>query len=681
MVLGVLNVADQFAAGFSGAQTFAANQARTDSLRQSQQETQLKLDAESNRTLSDQLANKGYFDLNASNSDGILNLSTTKLLENDKELALQLFNRIPTLKTATLDNGVKVGVEAVDYFKSDDGSISFIMQRSDNGKRVPLTQGRTESGDDVIAKFSPEDLDKVAGTAMVDVLSNGGFGSRFAYMQQLENMRKAEVRAETERAANELAANSTEPGAQAMASQLSFLLRTTDDIEALETIATDFGVDLEAVRKTAAAKTQANITAANADTTPDTGDAQPDATPAEITGDLSAVASARQSLEDLRKDIKAGSQRGIGSENQKLINTAKEDLDSTLEALPEIQKLREEQNALPNNRRGQTEKAQIAAKIRKEKERLIKLSQEDGGAKDPEGGDATPPALPELTREQLIPLIQEASQNPEYISRTRQVLQNAGVTNLTQLRQAVKQNRVPPKEANDAIVAAAMFAASQPGAKYDAAEYVQRFRNQVLRSSQTYDLEDAIEDDRKERTLDQTIASNQTTKARLSLDRRKFFRTLAQDEDIQQPVLEDFENIFKAFDTAQDKGDTVDESRDIQAAFRTLGSRLKGSPGSPMYESAKKLWPNATAEYIRQAAIEEGAPTIPDWFKDFLRGDSPLSIGDLSRNLVRRADGVIGIMDPDGAGQIYESPITIGRLRQLMSVDESTFMGLEERRF
>ena len=76
MVLGVLNVADQFAAGFSGAQTFAANQARADQMRQNQQVTQLKLDAESNRTLSDQMNNKGYFNFEASNPDQILNVNT-----------------------------------------------------------------------------------------------------------------------------------------------------------------------------------------------------------------------------------------------------------------------------------------------------------------------------------------------------------------------------------------------------------------------------------------------------------------------------------------------------------------------------------------------------------------------------------------------------------------------------
>ena len=707
MVLGVLNVADQFAAGFSGAQTFAANQARTDQMRQNQQVTQLKLDAESNRTLSDQMNNKGYFNFEASNPDQILNVNTLKLLENDKELALEVFNKIPALNTATLENGVKVGVRAVDYFKNDDGSVSFIMQREDNGKRVPLTQGRTERGDDVIAKFSPEDLDRATGTAMVDVLSNGGFASQFGFMKTQAALYPHELRADAERQANELAANSAEPGAQAMASQLSFLLRTTptDDIETLEQIAIDFGVDLEAAKKNAAAKAQANQTAGDADTTPDAGGTQPDATTTQTTGpnDLSWLGDASNKDKRLAESLDKERTRIRNSISNKLTPKVREEREARLEEIErELGVLEESTAANPIGRLSRDEQRDLtrarankknaerelqefrdkglredSSQIRLREERLAKANgmietlEAKMKPKAEEEKEETPPALPKLTREQLIPLIQEAAQNPEYVARTRQVLQNAGVTNLTQLREAVKQNRVPTKEANDAIIVAAVFAAGQQGANADAATFVERFRNQVLRSSQTRTLDTAIDDDRAERTLEANIDAAQTTKARLRLDLQKFKRQLRLDGDIPNDVLDDQDKIFDEFNTILADGTDIADSTNLAKTFTRLRTRLMGLKGSPNYEGAKKVLPGLYARYMLEVGRNEGAASIPDWFRDIFRSDSDTGIiGNLAPNLVTNSDrSKIGIRDPDGSDVVYESPVATGRLRQLMGID------------
>lgn len=682
------------------------------------QEKQLReFEKQDNAAFVGQLSNMGLLDLKASNKEGILNTDVDTLFANNKEVALRLANSIPALNQAELENGQKVGTKVVDYIRNDDGSTSFILEREDNGKRVPLTQGRTELGDDVVAKFSSEDLQRVVNTQMVDALEKGGFGSQFGFMQTTAALHPHQLQAEIQRKAAEDAANSSQPGAQEMASQMSFLVTQTDDVETLEKYASDLGLDVDAIRAKAAADAQANADAAGNTTSPDgtTPDATtPDATTTQTTGpnDLSWLDDASGKDRRLATKLDKERERLRNSISNKLSPKVREEREARLEEIErELGVLQESTAANPIGRLSIDEQRDLtrarankknaerelqefrdqgfredSAQIKLREERLAKANssiEQLEGKMRPETKSApqSKPVLPPLSADQLRTSIMEVTNNPEFVTRTRQVLQNAGVTSLSQLRDAVEQNRVPPKEANDAIIAAAVFAANQPGAKQDAAEMVQRFTNLVQRSSQTYDLEDAIDDDRLERTLEANIDAAQTTKAKLSLNRRKFFRELQKDGDIQQPVLDDFENIFEAFDKAQEEGDTVDESRDIQAAFRVLGSRLKGTPGSPNYESAKKLWPNATAEYIRQAAIEEGSPTIPDWFKDFLRGDSPLSIGDLSRNLVRRADGVIGIMDPDGSGQVYESPITIGRLRQLMSVDESTFMSLREERF
>lgn len=692
-------------AGLQGAAGYNRGVQQSQSNALLQEKQRREFETQDNAALVSQLSNKGLLNLEASNKDQILNTDIETLFRDNKEVALQLANRMSVLNQAEKEDGGKVGTKAVDYLINEDGSYSFIMEREDNGKRVPLTQGRTELGDDVVAKFSAEDLSRVVNTQMVDVLEKGGFGSKFGFMATTAALHPHQLQAEIQRKAAEDAAASTQPGAQEMASQMSFLVTQTDDVPTLEKYATELGLDVNAIRDKAAADAKTNADASGTTT-------QPDDTTTQTTGpnDLSWLddASGKDKLAARQLDNKRT--RLKNSISNKLSPKVREKKEADLEEVErKLGVLQEATAAYPIGRLNNAERKELrdAEFSKKLAERELAKYREDGLREDsaqitlrenrlaeanstiekiegkmrPEPAPQPNPVIPPLSADQLRTSIMEVTNNPELVTQTRRVLQNAGVTSLSGLREAVQQNRVPPKEANDAIIAAAVFAANQPGAKEDAATMVQRFTNLVLRSSQTYDLEDAIDDDISERTLEANISAAQTTKARLSLDRRKFIRELQKDGDIQQPVLDDLENIFTAFDKAKEKGETVDESRDIQATFRVLGSRLKGTPGSPNYESAKKLWPNATAEYIRQAAIDEGSPTIPDWFKDFLRGDAPLSIGDLSRNLVRRADGVIGIMDPDGAGQIYESPITIGRLRQLMSVDESTFMSLREERF
>lgn len=630
------------------------------------QEEQLrKFEQEDNAALVSQLSNKGLLNLEASNKDQILNTDVETLFRDNKEVALQLANRLKVLNQAEKEDGGKVGTKAVDYLINEDGTYSFIMEREDNGKRVPLTQGRTELGDDIVAKFSAEDLSRVVNTQMVDVLEKGGFGSKFGFMATTAALHPHELRAEIQRKAAEDAAASTQPGAQEMASQMSFLVTQTDDVDTLEKYATDLGLDVDAIRAKADADAKANADAAGNTTSPD--DTQPDATTTQTTTDLTAVASANKSLQGLRKLMEPKSKRGIGRENAELIDTAKKDLDNALEALPEIQKLREQQNALPNNRKGQTEKAQISAQIRKEKERLIELSQEDNleAKKEPA------PIIPPLSAEQLRTSIMEVTNNPEFVTRTRQVLQNAGVTSLSQLRDAVEQNRVPTKEANDAIIAAAVFAANQPGATESAATMVQRFRNQVLRSSQTYDLEEAIDDDRADLTLAANIDAAQTTKARLRMDTQKWIRTLRQDGDIPENILNDQDAIFDEFNNILENDIDIADSTGLAKTFTRMRTRLMGLKGSPNYEAAKKVLPGLYARYMLEVGRNEGAADVPDWFRDIFRGDADKGIiANLAPNLVTNSDRTkIGIRDPDGSDVVYESPVATGRLRQLMGID------------
>lgn len=693
--------------GLRGATQFNQGQQQARSRAISDEKTMRELESEDNKALAGQMSNMGLLNFQASNKDQILTTDYASLLERSPEVALRLANQIPALNTAELENGSKVGVKAVDYIKNDDGSYSFVMERNDNGKRVPLTQGRSEMGDDVVAKFSAEDLNRAMNEQMVDVLSKGGFSSEFGFMRQAGNLYGHEVKAAAEQAALDEAAKSNQPGAQAMASQLSFLVRNTDDISTLEQIATDMGVDLGAVKQKAADDAAAN----NASATPN---ATSGARTANAYEDTSWIDDASPTDRVKSNRLLKDRQRVINSINNKLSDKVREQreariaqIDAELEVLKEataadpvgrlttaerreLNLMRTQRDAAKRNldaaisngaRADSTIVKKTQASMQEADARIAELQAKMQDKQD-SPATSSEPVIPALTKEQLVPLIEEAANNPEKVAQTRQTLARAGVTNLNQLREAVEQNKVPTQAANDAIIAAAVFAAAQPGANADAATFVERFRNQVLRSSQTRTLDAAIDDDREERKLAQTEFSNQTARMNANRLRAAHQRTLRQDGDITQEVLDDQKAVFDALKLVRDGDVDLEESTEVQAAFRRLGSRLKGQPGSPQYESAKKVMPGLIAEYIREVGIAEGAPTIPDWFKDIIRGDSPLSIGDLSRQLVRRRDGVIGIMDPNGSGEVYESPVSIGRLQQLMSVDGAVFTStLPERQF
>ena len=77
------------------------------------QEEQLrKFEQEDNAALVSQLSNKGLLNLEASNKDQILNTDVETLFRDNKEVALQLANRLKVLNQAEKEDGGKVGTKA-----------------------------------------------------------------------------------------------------------------------------------------------------------------------------------------------------------------------------------------------------------------------------------------------------------------------------------------------------------------------------------------------------------------------------------------------------------------------------------------------------------------------------------------------------------------------------------------
>lgn len=669
------------------------------------QEKQLReFEQEDNAAFVGQLSNMGLLNLEASNKEGILNTDVDTLFSNNKEVALRLANSIPALNQAELENGQKVGTKVVDYIRNDDGSTSFILEREDNGKRVPLTQGRTELGDDVVAKFSSEDLQRVVNTQMVDALEKGGFGSKFGFMQTTAALHPHELQAEIQRKAALDAANSSQPGAQEMASQMSFLVTQTDDVETLERYATDLGLDVDAIRAKAAADAQANADAAGSTTSPDgtTPDATtPDATTTQTTGpnDLSWLDDASGKDRRLATKLDKERERLRNSISNKLTPKVREEREARLEEIErELGVLQESTAANPVGRLSIDEQRDLtrarankknaerelqefrdqgfredSAQIKLREERLAKANssiEQLEGKMRPEPEKQPEPVLPPLSPDQLRTSILEVTNNPEFVTRTRQVLQNAGVTSLSQLRDAVEQNRVPTKEANDAIIAAAVFAANQPGANADAATMVERFRNQVLRSSQTYTLDAAIDDDQKERQMQQTEFSNNTARMNALRQARELTRKFKKDAtDGQGPVNTLYGDIVENVHADElEFGDRANENtRKFAANVRKLYafSTTDNAAGA----KAREVMPDVLARVVLELGEEKTSSGLWGFFRDVIGGEAEAQLGNLSGRMVRNAKGEIGIRDPNGRTVVYEGVPTSGEIAEVLGSD------------
>ena len=662
------------------------------------QEKQLReFETQDNAALVSQLSNKGLLNLEASNKDQILNTDIETLFRDNKEVALQLANRMQVLNQAEKEDGGKVGTKAVDYIiNEEDGSYSFIMEREDNGKRVPLTQGRTELGDDIVAKFSAEDLSRVVNTQMVDVLEKGGFGSKFGFMATTAALHPHQLQAEIQRKAAEDAAVSTQPGAQEMASQMSFLVTQTDDISTLEKYATDLGLDVDAIRAKADADAKANADAAGNTTSPD--GTQPDATTTQTTGpnDLSWLDDASgpdkraarrliDKIENLPSLISNKISPALKAKREAELEEAKSQLDALKEATaadPIGRLSAADQRALANARsqkKNQTTELErfkadgFGPDAKQIKLRVKRIAEADAtiqkleGKMRPEPAPQPDPVIPPLSADQLRTSIMEATNNPESVTRTRQVLQNAGVTSLSQLRDAVQQNRVPTKEANDAIIAAAVFAANQPGATESAATMVERFRNEVLRSSQNRTLDAAIDDDQKERQMQQTEFSNQTARMNARRQGRELKRKLGQDLTTgQKPVNDLYGTIVNDVHSDDlDFGDRSNETtRKFVADVRKLYAFSTTNDGAGA--KAREVMPDVLARVVLELGEEKTSSGLWGFVRDVVAGDAEAQLGNLSGRMVRNSKGEIGIRDPNGRTVVYEGVPTSGEIAEVL---------------
>lgn len=685
---------------------YGAQRAQIQANQLAQQEQQIKLDAQDNAELAGKLQNRGYLNFDATSEGDLLNMDYGKLLESDKELALELVNKIPAINTANMGDGKTVGVKAVDYRKNDDGSYSFVMQRSDNGARVPLTERRTQDGDDIVAKFSPEDLTKVAGDTMVGVLERGGFASKFGLMRSQGALYKHELREQAERNAAAAAQNAPGENTQDMLSNMTFLLRTTEDEETLERIAQDFGVDLDQARQMAADKAAANTAGAGDTATPVAASGAPAYEDTSWLDDAMGTQRNPKGQQLIRRR-----QQMIDSINDKMPPAAREKMEANIaEVEAELETLKQETAAEPMGRlslddRKELKRARNAAEtaqanldaasergaradsttVRVQTGKLedanAKIAELEAKMRAPRGSGTDEPnapvELPDLTREQLVPLIEEAARNPDNAAKTRAYLQTRGVTSLDQLAEKVRLREIPTEEAYNAIITAATFAAAQPGAKKDAVGFFQDFRNRVMRNEDSRTMQNVIDDAQQDRQMDQddrrldiSAANAQTSRMNALRQAKELRRNVAKDaEEGSDKVLDDYEAVIQAMYEVPDFDATGDSDEGKAAAKFTAKARKffgRTNLTGPRAAAAAKLAPDVITRIVLELGRQKGSSGLPGWWRDIWADDAPYTVGNLSSRLARNAKGEIGIRDPAGGAVVFEGVATESQIAKLL---------------
>lgn len=313
---------------------------------------------------------------------------------------------------------------------------SYIVEvERQDGVFAPKTVGASEDPNDSVRIFTGAELRDLSNATLSGLVVDSG---RDVFQGRLLALAgENRIEAEAISAANQMAEMNP-----AMAGQFLQTFRRLPyegQIGALQ----EFGVDTDAIL----------ADANNAQTSTST---QGTAAGFPPLGDMSAVTAANTSLEDLRDQI------GKGRRNRaetKLVNTAKKDLDNALEALPEIQKLREDQAGLPRNKPGSQQRARISAQIKRRKDEIIAELNTPLDANNSVTG--TNNQRVRLNDEEIQTALRQQILNPtqEDYAVMRNFLAERGIRTFSQVQQGVRDGTINKE---NQVRLAALIALAQP---------------------------------------------------------------------------------------------------------------------------------------------------------------------------------------------------------------------------
>jgi len=174
-----------------------------------------------------------------------------RIAEERPDIAKRILNADPRFNIAVDERGRKIQTEVDSFVKNDDGTYSVLIKRPD-GRRAPITENRTAAGNDVVAKFTAEDFNRIGSNYLGAIVAKGAGENASTFLRDAGQLTDAYLRGATlDNAANSPLAN--DPGAL---SQFWGVVNRADSA-ALEQIASEFGVDVAGLKEKAQQQTQA----------------------------------------------------------------------------------------------------------------------------------------------------------------------------------------------------------------------------------------------------------------------------------------------------------------------------------------------------------------------------------------------------------------------------------------
>ena len=295
-------VADSIATGLSSFMSAPQNRADTESRllanRQLEQENQL---AYYQQLFGDVEATGDYRVPRTSQKGATQEYDFLRLYGDRPDLALQVLNADPRFNIGVDEKGNKFTAQVSRVVANDDGSYSALVVRPD-GKEVPLTQNRTAQGDDIVAKFSAEDFNKLGSSALNQIAFRGGANNPATFVRDAAAL----AHTATQEQVLDKAADTSLTEDPAAASRFYQLVSTADS-ETLKEIATDLGIDVEAIEDLAKEEFEAAKAAS-----PTQEGAQPPQQAPSLRMTPEELALQQQDVDAQQQALFAGNQQAVG---------------------------------------------------------------------------------------------------------------------------------------------------------------------------------------------------------------------------------------------------------------------------------------------------------------------------------------------------------------------------------
>lgn len=196
-----------------------------------------QMSREGDLALMDDVETLGDYRIDPTSTQGqLFQYDFIKLYEENPDVALRALNSDPRFNEATDERGRRIETKVSGVLKNEDGSYSLTVTRPD-GREVPVTEGRSAQGNDVVAKFSPEDFQKIGSKRLSRIRGADGAATFYRDMGLLTDEMVANQ-------ALDVVGDTVDDPAER--SSLAALISTADS-KNLRAIAADLGVDVGAV--------------------------------------------------------------------------------------------------------------------------------------------------------------------------------------------------------------------------------------------------------------------------------------------------------------------------------------------------------------------------------------------------------------------------------------------------